>query len=266
MEVPVPSKIQIPFTLYDLFGYFLPGITFAALSLLALDFPRLTHAIFLAQQQPNNSEFKITILPEFIQILHYSPWFVSGLCLLISYVIGHIIAAGSSFSLERMLVRNCLGYPTDNMLGLSTKPTVLPSWVFKTFRSGYSQDFLSKLQKEFTTRFNLNFTNAHDIFWTTFEYVAHNCPATFARALHFLNLYGFSRNLSMTFLCCGMSLFAFECAYNLSIHWWVIAGYIIVASFFFWNYLKLFRRLDDEVYRGFYAYIVTSQAQVREDE
>ena len=254
MEIAEVKKVQIPFTLYDFFGYLLHGITFPSIILLSFDVPRLADLFVSrilgkpAQETPN------FVLEEFIRILHQSPWFISILCLLISYVLGHVIAAVSSFFLERLLVSSWLGYPTQNMLGIDSKPK---PWFFKNFRHRYSEDFITNFKREFENRFRLQFNNPKDVFYVSFEYVAQNCPAAFARTLHFLNLYGFSRNLCMTFLVSALALFMFQFMNGLSIAWALFSTYLVVAGFFFWNYLKLFRRLDDEVYRGFYAHAAT---------
>ena len=101
------------------------------------------------------------------------------------------------------------------------------------------------------------FGSSSDIFWLCFEFVAHNCPTAFARATHFLNLYGFSRNLSMVFFFSALVLLSFELLEGMRLHLSISIVYALTAFFLFWNYLKLLRRLNDEIYRAFYSFAST---------
>ncbi|MGB9694038.1 MAG: hypothetical protein ACPLYF_04270 [Fervidobacterium sp.] len=256
MEFPKFKTVQIPFTLYDFFGYLLPGITFGALMLLSFDLPNAIQLVtekVLGHRTDSSPSF---LFMDFISLLHKSPWFISLFGLLISYIIGHVIAALSSYFLERIFVQAWLKYPTENMFQLNEKKK---KWLFKNFRRSYTSEFVERFKSQFELFFNLPISNSNDTFWITFSFIAHNCPSTFARATHFLNLYGFSRNLSMTFLLSGLVLFIFELIYTQPLQWLIIISYIAISITLYWNYLKLLRRLNDEIYRGFYAFVTSSK-------
>jgi hypothetical protein len=254
MEIPKFRTVQIPFTLYDFFGYLLPGITFGALMLLSFDVPKiidvLTKKVIGNFSIPNYTY----LFRDFIALLHESPWFISVCTLLISYIVGHFLAALSSYFLEKLLVQSWLQYPTENMFELRGKKK---RYLFRNFRRAYTLEFIDKFKFQFESYFKLPLASSNDTFWITFEFVAHNCPATFARSIHFLNLYGFSRNLSMTFLTAGITLMYFEFTNMPTVHWMLVCCYFGISLILYWNYLKLLRRLNDEVYRGFYSFVTT---------
>lgn len=258
MDISQFRKVKIPFTLYDLFGYLLPGITFGSLFIFSYDAPK---AFDLIKENIADSSFRqdhTYLLNDLSELLHQSPFLISVLGLLLAYIVGHILAAFSSYFLERVLVQTWLRYPTENMFKLRPNRKVR---VFRNFRRPYTSTFIEQFKVRFESIFKLPLSSSNDIFWITFEFVALNCHAAFARSIHFLNLYGFLRNLSMTFLMSAIVLLGFNIGGGSAIHWSIISSYIVASIMLYWNYLKLLRRLNDEVYRGFYAF-VTSREQV----
>ncbi|KPL00231.1 MAG: hypothetical protein AMJ91_05060 [candidate division Zixibacteria bacterium SM23_73_3] len=255
MEFPKIKAVPIPFTLYDFFGYLLPGITFGALIIFSFDIREAVHLVtnkILGEADISHYPF---LFKDFILLLHESPWFISLFGLLVAYLLGHVLAALSSYFVERLLVQSWLKYPTENMFGLSGKKKV---FFFRNFRRSHSPNFIAQFKSQFETHFKIPLSSPNDIFWITWSFVAHNCPIAFARSSHFLNLYAFSRNLSMTFLMAALLLFVFELFSCLTVHWLLILLYCLIAVILYWNYLKLLRRLNDEVYRSFYAFVTGS--------
>ncbi|PJZ81300.1 hypothetical protein CH359_09495 [Leptospira meyeri] len=72
--------------------------------------------------------------------------------------------------------------------------------------------------------------------------------------MHFLNLYGFNRNISYSFLLsaiCSSILLNYR-GYPIP---FLIPLVLTIGSIpFYWNYLKLLRRLNDETFRAFYVF------------
>lgn len=263
-------SVKVPFTFYDFFGYLLPGISLGALVLLSADIPKAFELLDLKLKGDALLPRHTFVLYDFIEVLRLSPVFVAVAALLLSYILGHIIAAFSGFALERIMVERWLGYPADNLFFgraievkwrtgfLRTSANrVLDKLCFPKYRRRYSEDFSTKFAVKFQETFDLRFENGADIFWTTFQFVAYNCPAAFQRSMHFLNLYAFSRNLSMTFIMASGVLVYLSVAEGFQIDWRFVALYLFISLSLFWNYLKLMRRLNDEIFRGFYAYITT---------
>ena len=93
----------------------------------------------------------------------------------------------------------------------------------------------------------------HDRFWLSWEYVTLHHPVAYKRSNHFLELYGFSRNSAMSFLIVALMPLSLPWMSSWSppinaIAWSglsMLAGLILFS-----NYIKLFRRMNDEVYRG----------------
>ncbi len=267
--------IKIPFTLYDLFGYLLPGLLFFALFPITYDFSKIIDIASEYIRTGNYCERNFLLL-QIRDTLSISPWLLLFYCILIAYLVGHVIAALSSLILERIFVEKFLKYPAANMFGIRKYQGWLENFIFKTinrirgwkhikkiifsnYRRSYSEDFRESFEKTFKETFDLKVNDQSDIFWLCFSFVGQNCPITFQRASHFLNLYGFTRNLSMMFFLFGITMVILESTNSIPIKWWLISIYLFLGLSFFWQYLKFFRRLNDEVYRGFVSFVKTKE-------
>ena len=201
---------KIPFTIYDFFGYLFPGGTLWILIFFIEDFSfLLQHKIWDASKNPKAG----FVFESFAKAFNDTPFINTLLLLLVSYVTGHIVSSISSYIFERVMVERFMRYPAVNLfkkaggLRIDGEPKSYCAkckfYVFKAlfgkyFRP-YTDDFIKQFEFQFEKQFSLKPVNGSDLFWLSFEYVADNCPISLARSLHFLNLYGFSRNLSMTF-------------------------------------------------------------------
>lgn len=244
------NNLTLPFTLYDFFGYLLPGIVFWMTIILSLDATRISYS-FLNSDTPLNLLEKLIIFSQFEGILKTYPWFISATSLLVAYISGHLIASISSLIGERFFVEFILGYPA-HILFNEQKTGFWPFLIRKYFRP-YSEDFKNKFQERFKSKFDLNNPTSSDYFWLSFEYVAQNCPNAFARSMHFLNLYGFNRNISYAFLLSALFSLFILTSRNYPIPCLVPFILLLGSVPFYWNYLKLLRRLNDEVFRAFYS-------------
>lgn len=252
MKIQDFKGLNSPFTIYDFFGYLFPGATFWILIFFSGDIHRL---IEIARGRKVDSGF---FFENFADQFNSSPFLSFFIIAIASYISGHIIASISSYFFERVLVEKYLGYPTDNLLKLKGDPRIeeitwikrriqfLKNAVYGKFIRPYSNDFIDKFKVSFKNTFKLESPNSSDIFWLSFEYVANCSPVSLSRSLHFLNLYGFSRNLSMTFLLAGI-LQAIFC------NWLEFFLYFLLCTILYINYLKLLRRTNDEVLRTFFT-------------
>ena len=277
--------VKIPFTLYDLFGYLLPGVFFFALFPITYDAGTVMDLLarFMSSHSVGNHIQNGFFLLQVVNVVKASPWLITVYFFLVAYLLGHVIAALSGFFLERLAVEKFLKYPAANMFNLRTHEGFIekivfaalkhvPAWdtlkdfVFRNYRRPYSPDFINAFNDRFRETFRVDAQNQSDIFWLCFAYVSQNCPSTFQRASHFLNLYGFARNLSMMFFIFVPTMFGFEISRGLQLSGWIFLGYLIIGIGFFWQYLKFFRRLNDEVYRGFVSYVSVAQDRGRMSE
>lgn len=245
------TNLTIPFTLYDFFGYLLPGIIFWMLLILSADITYLFTEILLTDHKIS-IELHFKVFTDAEHFFQKSPWFVSGSAILISYISGHFISTISSFFGERLFVENIIKYPASNLFE-SNEPGFWNK-VFEKYSRSYSKEFQEEYKKRFALIFKITNPTPNDLFWISFEYIAQFCPNAFARSMHFLNLYGFNRNISYAFILSGIFSFVILCSINRE-YYWVIPGLLIVLSIpFYWNYLKLLRRLNDEVFRAFFMH------------
>ncbi len=248
----------LPFSLYDFFGYLFPGGIFWVLLLFSSE---ISQAIKFTFGGVPLKEDIGALYFRFVTAFEASAVIGLLLLLVISYITGHLVASLSSYFFERILVERWLGYPATTLFQLSKKRGLsdeIPKCVFKKvfrfifralfgkFTRPYSQDFIESYKRKFETHFEIAPTNPSDVFWLSFEYIAQNSSTTLSRCLHFLNLYGFSRNLSMVFFL----VFVFDLVRCSPVEALV---YLVLSLFLFVNYLKLLRRANDEVFRGFYV-------------
>jgi hypothetical protein len=243
------ARADIPkttFWAYDIFGYLLPGVVL----LLAVTVANEPVRLFVVANLVEPSATDLLIL------------FIG------TYIVGHFIAAISSRLLEAFLLRHAWGYPTAVMFPVQNHDANLTKWrrfgrwllraTAAILQPGYRRAYSSDFQSWFTRLFRETFQTGtgaidqHDRFWMCWEHIALFHPAAYRRATHFLELYGFSRNVSAAFLLASV-LPAFEgWSEPLGFSWleWALVN-IAIGAVFFANYLKLIRRMNDEVYRGF---------------
>lgn len=222
---------QVSFWAYDFFGYLLPG------------------AFLLASFTKANLYVHEMVSPHW-GTASYADY---AILICIAYTLGHVVSSLSSYLLEKLILRKFLGYPTIQMFKEENKKAPVFERIFSPgyFRS-YSNQFQSIFKKLFDERFGLKQFDEHDYFWLTWSYVVAREPVAYRRATHFLELYGFTRNMSMTFILIGTAT------------WWYgwsnfVNGYLfssicfVFAIALFSNYTKLLRRLNDEIFRAFVA-------------
>jgi hypothetical protein len=135
------------------------------------------------------------------------------------------------------------------------------------YRGELGSDFQHAVQKALQATFDIRCEDAHDHFWLCWSYISLHHPAAFRRGTHFVELYGFSRNAAMAFILIALmpllSLWPFY-SWHPTIWWWNQTWISLVAAlFFFSNYAKMMRRLDDEVYHSFLVAVKDQVSQAK---
>lgn len=217
---------------------------------LSFDASRIAEGLFLGKQPIWDLSTQLQVYQAIQALVKESPWFSSICALLVSYITGHLIATISSAIGERFLVERILGYPGNNLFGAVPK-----NWkLFPKYSRPFSEDFRTEFSKLFKKTFGLTNPNASDRFWLSFEYVAQYCPIAFARSMHFLNLYGFNRNISFSFVFSGIFSLVFLLLRSYPLPFLMPIAMFLISIPFYWNFLKLMRRLNDEIFRAFFMH------------
>lgn len=218
---------NLPFTVYDFFAYLSSGFLFLA----AVD--------FVVEQQ--------LILSQDTDVVSGFFW------ILISYITGQILASPSSWLLEREIVGKFLNTPSVNLF--SERPK---TWRTKLF-PGYFTPLPETTQKRIQEKAEIyGITEIGEpLFIHAFGQVKSN-ESYIARLNIFLNMYGFSRNISFT---CLISAVVISVGSLKEGTWdtlpWVFLA-IIGSIGMFYRYLKFFRQYSYELFIS-YAELVKEE-------
>jgi hypothetical protein len=219
---------KVSFWAYDIFGYLLPGLVLIA------GFAKSNQWVY----ENIHKHWSSGSYADYAIILG------------IAYTIGHIVSGLSSFILERLLLRHILKYPTQQMFKESDNTSKYIKLFFPGYFRPYSKGFQKSVKDKIKKEFDIEPSEEHDIFWLSWSFVCANHPVAYKRATHFLELYGFSRNMSMSFLMLVPSTWFASWTNTINGYFWSL-GALFAAWILFVNYTKLLRRLNDEVYRAF---------------
>ncbi|WP_288372424.1 hypothetical protein [uncultured Algoriphagus sp.] len=249
------NYINQSLSLYSIFGYLLPG--FFLTSLLIVDYDLAA----ILRKMENNSEIKLeTIKSLDLKIYYLLDFFSTGtlsdfkfipfiLFLFFCYLIGHVVSAFASLFIERLFVRFVFGYPSSILM----KGGDNPKWpiLFGSYRRPFNSQMIREIKDEVKKVFEFD-VNSKDYYWLLYSYIITTRPYLAPRVHHFVNLYGFSRNVCATFLFYIAFRFLFlDCLAGSKMDWasWSIMGLFSISSFLlFYNYLKLFKRQAVDVY------------------
>jgi|GEM_PF-1965372 len=258
--------------MYDIFGYLLPGFFFICLLIIDFDFGAILtfyseHKHSLSELRHGMIHYKMTYLFQFLTWNSASDFKFTTLIMLVMfcYLLGHIIAAVSGEVLEKWINQKCLGFPSENLLS-ETKRTWIQC-IFKGYTKAFDSDFIILFNKKFINRFG-DVKDKKAYFWLCFGEVSLLHPVAYNRVLHFLSLYGFSRNVSACFFIYIFSRLGISLIGN--VHFdknnvIILCVYFIVGLIMYKNYLKLFYRQCAELYYHFYT-ISTNLEKQKEAE
>jgi hypothetical protein len=213
---------KIPFSIYDFFGYLSAGAV------------TLFGAVFAIQ---GVDAFDVELSSAQVILL-----------VVAAYVTGHVIAAISSFVLERRLTRKFLGTPTKLLF---KKEGPKKGWrrFFGTYHSPLpprtQEIVLAKAEEAAEID-----APGEGLFFHCFGVVRHD-EYPRERLASFLNLYGFARNVAMATLLAALTL-AVAALFNdevVASELWAAAGTaFLVSVVMYFRYLKFYRQYSVELY------------------
>lgn len=232
---------NINFWPYDIFGYFVPGLVLLYSALMTNDKVQAVVPI---------DKFASTSGTNYVLVLIWG---------FLIYVGGHIVASLSSNILERALVNYFFKFPTDWFFFIDKEKYWFRRWVINLigldYCEPYSSEFKELFWRKYKKTFSISAKQKSDVFWLCQEWLPLAHPAAYKNAMHFLELYGLSRNTCMSFIM--IMLLPYLPGWNSTIPsclWMTVS--LAIAYFLFSNYLKLLRRMNDMVFRGFVASVV----------
>jgi len=209
---------QLPFTVYDFFGYLASGAVVLA----------GCTAAFVGYEP-----------------FEGSPGVLVGFILVIAiYVLGHIVANLAGDLIERRLVRSHLNPPTEILLGFRA-----PGKVEAKLLPGYSTPLPAGVRDQILS---LAQPRTGDALFFHCHAVMKSDSAVQARLETFLNLYGFCRNMTLALLivacslAAGLGLGTADTGPTVSPGWWLL-GSVLGAIGMFYRYLKFYRQFAVEL-------------------
>jgi hypothetical protein len=209
---------QLPFSVYDFFGYLASGVLILA---------------------------GVTVAFVGDEPLGETPSFLVGLLLIIAaYVVGHIDANIAGDLIERRLVRDRLHRPTEILLGEHAPPSRLARLL-----PGYYSPLPASLCVEIKTL--ADGRDAEALFLHCHATMKSDSVVQ-ERLATFLNLYGFCRNATLALctasicLAIGMVLGTAETGQYVAPGWWMMAA-LVGAVGMLYRYLKFYRQYAFEL-------------------
>lgn len=251
-------EFRSSFWFYDIMGYLLPGFFFVCLVIIDYDLSTLmrfnaAHKNGLESLTLENVHFKMEYFFNFLTWNTDSDFKFTTILImmLFCYVIGHIIAAISSYLIERLFNNGLLKFPSENLLDNSKR-----NWFqkrFKNYTRAFDEEFIMKFKSIFALRFGSEPKNK-DVFWLCFADISNRSPMGFNRVTHFVNLYGFSRNISGALLIYIILRILVSAISTIDVYTLIILGFYFSGALIMTkNYLKLYYRQCAELYYHFYA-------------
>lgn len=231
------KEAKVFFWPYDVFGYLLPGCI-VTLAVLWLD-PSVRAG-----------------LTNKVDTTH---WANFALFVFVSYVFGHVLAAASSWTVERLWIGRTGHTPYDILLSQKNQPAKCKSWRFinyllPKFPVPLDAKNRQMLHELYNSMLGLNGNHqpkSSDIFWHANGYLMHNSPAIYQHILHFVELYGLYRNSAMAFaILAFLSVCrSWDIAGIVSVHdnWILTLIFAVSAALLFFNYCKFFARHSENV-------------------
>ena len=247
------KELRIPFTFYDFFGYFLPGLVMMLIIIVLLS--------------PSHDIDGLKPAAQTIQNIKLFP----GLCIvLLCYAIGHIVSSVSSFILEKQLLGKILPHkmPENRLFPSEAKEDPL-------FSAELTEQFKLIAEKEFEIQVDvIKGKHRSEVFWLCNAVVVNECPNIYSRVFVFLCFYGFARTMSFI---CGVSTLAFVGRLLLTLfvapsfwEWSSLTLAIVCGTLccvFFYEYIRFLRYHRQDIFYGFYNYAVgKSTTDVDEEE
>lgn len=262
------KEIKQPLSMYDLFGYLLPGFFFYTLVVIDFDGSKVLRHLLSAKTIDGIDKCGYNyVLEFFMKFIYYDSKTGFGLVtfiifMIFCYLTGHIMASFSSF-VDRHTVRRLLKNPTENLFQvppsqenrgkLYKKLSNVYQWLLKISDNfltlNYKIPFHDALVEQFKKRIDEIYgysVRRDDYYWLTYAFICARHSYLIRRISHFVNLSGFARNITGTFLfyillrtlLFGL-YFKYEMDESVTI---ILTVYALAAFVMFWTYLRLHKR------------------------
>lgn len=208
---------KVPFSAYDFFSYLFAG----ALLIAGVDYAFNLHWVLGRQ----------------LDVTQFALWLV------IAFVIGQVNSHWASWLLEGKIVK-LLGRP-ENLLFTDT-----PCRVFRHYRSPLPMLTASRVLDKYQLLSGAT-GEGRDVYLYCYHLVKEQCPQAYARLQTFINLYGFSRNLSFAtgLITLALVVGRFDGPRPFLGRLIVISS--VVSITLFYRYLKFYRHFTVEVFTSF---------------
>jgi hypothetical protein len=167
----------------------------------------------------------------------------STVWLVIAFVIGQVNSHWASWLLEGKIVK-LLGRPEDLLL------THTPCRVFRHYRTPLPALTANSVMDKYQ-RLSGAAGGSRDVYLYCYHLVKEQCPQAYARLQTFINLYGFSRNLSFATGLITLALIVGRFNGPRPFLGRLIVISAIVAITLFYRYLKFYRHFTVEVFTSF---------------
>jgi hypothetical protein len=261
---------KLPFTIYDIVGYFLPGAALLV-SIAAFSVPDLLVNLYHSE------------ILEKIPIYAWIP--ISIVLVIVPHALGYCIALISSEGIEKAFVK-AYGYPSEFLVhgcrrpessykdnaSLVRKMFLLHYLLRGSLRNRFQSIFvkqlgptiIGKLDERFYLIFGINKEHIPSEEWFSLieNYVMNNSQPAFMRMYNYVTMYGFCRNLSAAVYFSAVVLFIMVTA---SIHFspWMLSWhvtfriYVAIAAMMLLsvmlaaNFAKFYRRYSSEAILAF---------------
>jgi hypothetical protein len=289
---------KLPFTIYDIVGYFLPGATLLA-SIVFLLFPDI-----LANFYEDTSKKSV------------AGWVVIGiLATTISYSLGYCIALIASKGIEDP-INAAFGYPSEFLVPESDRSKIsshdetsflskvfflpyfltplsqntdtshpeatwsaarLRGWVRRKCKSIFVKELpgsvIKKLNKRLEHKFSIGTQSVSGEEWFNLvqHYVMNNNPSAFMRMYNYMTIYGFCRNLSAALYCStfillvGVTIHLNSLNLSRSVGFGVYVVILLLlplSGMLAANFAKFYRRYSQE---AVYAFVTTDDKDQTSD-
>lgn len=202
-------------TAYTIFGYLLPGFFLVALTIFDFDVTKLiTYYVrdgSLTIELFENSDYLTAYLLHFFSTGSFTDFKIIPFLvfLLFCYLLGHIISSFSSLAIERVFLKHLFKYPTEILFTNTDNEIKTYLWVwfgkkrcriFAGYHEAYSSEVQQKLKKVVKEVFDIEDVKNRDLYWLCYSYIITSRPYLAGRVHHFVNLFGFSRNITAVFI------------------------------------------------------------------
>lgn len=285
------TEIKQSIGLYDLFGYILPGFFFFAIFIIDYDGSKILKyfdehkTIQGIENAPLN--FKLNY---FLDFIYYDSKGGLGIItflifIVFCYLTGHIMSAFSSF-VAKHTIQKIFRNPSENLLdphpvrkykeqanansgfekmlsyikyyihrGYTAINKSLRSALTLSYRRPYEEDF-RKVFKQVTDATFKYEVKYKDYYWLISSYISVNYPHCIRLVKHFVNLSGFARNITGTFifyiLIRSVLHFIFKSKIDIYV-FTILTLYVFIIPIMCWTYMKLYKRQAVEMYYMFYS-------------